>query len=118
MTQHKIHDELPAGFHWADALQTAEYIASGSVNGAAKVIFVKGEAEGEVNLAVRLRPPRRPGYDAEYLTGWEAGKQAKASDVLDSKAYADGYRDRAEGRGKWHLAYCTNHGDHEGGCGA
>jgi hypothetical protein len=77
---HRIHPKLPEGFAYADRLQVASYEATGSVNGAAKVVLVAVdpralEAAGPDEypsdyfdylakvtppaLACRLRPPRR-----------------------------------------------------------
>lgn len=115
MTNHKVHDTLPDGFAFADRLQIDSFMKWSSVDGASKIALVAGEGDLP-RLACRLRPPRRPGYVAEYKTGWADAKRPDANAVLDSQAYADGYRDRAEHRMKWHLAYCKSHGDHEGGC--
>jgi hypothetical protein len=113
---HKIHEKLPDGFHFADPLQIDSFEATGSVNGAAKVCLVAGAGELP-RLACRLRPPFDWSSDdiEDYKDGWA---DARAAWPLDEVAtpYAMGYRDAAEGRMKWHLAYCTDHT--EGGCGA
>lgn len=61
MTNHKIHDTMPSGFHWANDLQVEQYNETGSVRGAGKVVYVRlDDAEdGEVGLGVRLEPPHR-----------------------------------------------------------
>lgn len=140
---HRIHDSLPEGFHFADRLQASDYFRTGSINGAAKVALVK-YGEGPIRVSCRLRPPHRweaivseaklfwgltggrvdtaegrlaggQWYIEEYKRGWEAGRAGKA-DADATPAYVDGYRDAAENRMKWHLAYCPDHGDHAEGC--
>lgn len=120
MTNHKIHDTLPDGFHFADRLQVESFMDTGSVDGAAKVCLVAGEGDLP-RLACRLRPPR--GWTAaminDYKCGWIDGKASTGSgDAEADSPYGQGYRDAAEGRMRWHLAYCKDHGDHEGGCAA
>jgi len=57
--RHPVHATLPSGFAYATERQEDEYWWSGSVNGAAKVCFVKvGDLDDVPRLAVRLRPPR------------------------------------------------------------
>lgn len=83
MTDHKIHDDLPSGFGYATPSQKAAFDATGSVNGASKVVLVMNDedsidteieillgisnsapaivAQAIINtarLAIRLRPPR------------------------------------------------------------
>lgn len=112
---HRVHDTLPDGFHYADRLQVAAFMATGSIDGASKVCLVAGD--GPPRLATRLRPPRDNRYRGDYNEGWHAGRRLEPVD-LNSRAFGDGYRDAAEGRMKWHLAHCPNHGDHAEGCGA
>lgn len=51
MTQdHKIHDQLPSGFFYADALQAEEFAATGSINGAAKILLVRTAPVTEATL--------------------------------------------------------------------
>ena len=86
LADHQIHDRLPSGFQYADVHQAADFEQTRSVNGAAKVCFVRADAdeikhEADIlqsqgpdefprgyyehlaerttaRLAVRLRPPR------------------------------------------------------------
>ena len=105
----------PSGFYAADRLQVASFEATGSIDGASKVTH---GADG--TLYCRLRPPRdwnlteREGYER----GWRAGKAGQPDDQDESFEWEHGHLDATEGRQKWHLAYCTDHGNHEGGCGA
>lgn len=131
---HRVHDSLPSGFSYANDLQSDEYNRTGSVNGAAKVIYVRGYTEGNVrlpylNLAVRLRPPMSiddvrsnigaagmldaAQYRTEYEKGWARAKRTDEYPSGGSGALEDGYLDQAAGRPKWHLAHCTDH-DHCG----
>lgn len=105
---------LPNGFHLADRLQAASFEATGSIDGAAKVTMT------DQGIACRLRPPRdwNDKERADYQQGWEDGKALTGSTGYESFEWEHGYRDAAENRMKWHLAYCEDHGDHEGGCGA
>lgn len=111
-------NQPPSGFGVADRLQVEAFVATGSIPGASKVTF----ADGAV-LCCRLRPPYlwTPDLIQDYKDGWADGKtltpREHTGGDLDT-AYAAGYRDRAEGRMKWHLAHCPDHGDHESGCGA
>ena len=41
---------------------------------------------------------------------------ALARETMADLIYSMGYRDAAEGRMKWHLPHCKDHGDHETGC--
>ena len=138
VTEHKIHDHLPSGFSFADAIQSEEFSASGSVHGASKVCLVRVNVEGDpdaADLAVRLRPPRTvddirgplgrraaeslglEGYIAQYNLGWQAstrvGRTGQSSEAWNSGmtnyAWDDGYLDHAAGRSKWHLTYCADH---------
>lgn len=110
---HKIHETLPDGFSYADLLQIDSFMATGSVDGAAKVCLVAGAVELP-RLAVRLRPPPgwRQSWRDDYKSGWEDGlDEIDLHDDLDSSwwYYVAGYRDAAAGRMKWHLAYCADH---------
>ena len=122
MTNHKVHDSLPEGFSFADRLQVASFMATGSIPGASKVCLVAGAGDLP-RLATRLRPPRDwdDVWRQNYKDGWRDGKSLTPREYtggdLDT-TYAAGYRDAAENRMKWHLAHCSDHGDHEGGCGA
>lgn len=128
---HRIHDRLPSGFSFANEFQDEEFRKTGSVNGASKVCLVLTNARESTasNLAIRLRPPRsiedvvsRLGreaalkqceslrwYIAEYNRGWAAGARGPIDRSEQSHAWDDGYLDRAAGRAKWHLTYCSNH---------
>lgn len=109
------HETLPSGFQFADRLQVDAFSETGSINGASKVCFVYDE-DGVLRLATRLRPPNnRPTYKADYQHGWTAWKN-ETGNKADSQGFCDGYRDAAENRMKWHLAYCESHGDHAEGC--
>lgn len=123
-----IHETLPSGFHFADRLQVEAFEATGSIQGASKVAFVRvmgnepDKSEGRTALATRLRPPRYwpDAMILAYKAGWKAGRAGAPVTMRDvqSEPWAQGYRDAAENRMKWHLAYCEDHGDHESGCGA
>lgn len=132
----KIHDTLPNGYAYADAMQTEHYSVTGSVNGASKVCYVR-TAGDQVDLAVKLKPPtslddirsnlgRRAAlaeyagggqqaldwYVAEYRRGWAASRRQSTAEFdtgYTSHAYDDGYLDASAGRMKWHLTYCLNH---------
>lgn len=138
-TEHRIHDSLPSGFHFADQHQAEDYAEIGSVNGASKVCLV--HTEDGPRLAIRLRPPRTlddiegdlghraallhsndpkqaaEWYVAQYNLGWQAstrvGRTGQDSEAWDSgstsPAWDDGYLDHAAGRPKWHLTYCVDH---------
>lgn len=137
---HRIHDRLPSGFSYANELQDEEFQKTGSVNGASKVCLVRVDVPERyqnylADLAIRLRPPRsiedvvsRLGreaalkqcdedgeslrwYIAEYNRGWAAGARGPIDRSEQSHAWDDGYLDRAAGRAKWHLTYCSNHDD-------
>ena len=132
-TTHKIHDRLPSGFTYANAFQAEEYATTGIVRGASKVVLVSTGLDDETDLAVRLRPPsrydeiagalpreeiRRQGlcatqalawYKDEYNKGWDASRRCTGMSPATSHSYDDGYLDRAAGRPKWHLTYCTDH---------
>lgn len=117
---HITHEELPSGFNFADRLQVESFMQTGSVDGASKVCLVAGAGELP-RLACRLRPPRHwdAGERIDYTSGWEASRSGEVFNRLDHShhsRYALGYRDAAENRMKWHLAYCANHGDHAEGC--
>lgn len=121
-----VHDGPPSGFHFADRLQAESFYATGSIDGASKVCFVRvmgnepDKSEGRTALATRLRPPRDwpDAMILAYKAGWKAGKALDSDNGIQGEAFWKGYRDAAENRMKWHLAYCTDHGDHDGGCGA
>lgn len=120
MSNHMTHEKLPEGFHYADRHQIDSFMASGSINGASKVCLVAGAGELP-RLATRLRPTGMASYDIDYRLGWQSAKQTQRgyrtrTIAGDSEAFWAGYRDRMEGRMKWHLAHCPDHGDHEGGC--
>lgn len=121
---YKIHDDIPSGFGPASDLEAARYRETGSINGAAKVAFVRSEIEGADPLVfVRFRPPRVYGdiqgesgnepcdwYRAEYEKGWLSSKRGSGHlSPVTSVAYDDGFLDRTAQRPKWHLAYCTDH---------
>lgn len=125
---HRIHDRLPSGFSYANELQDEEFQKTGSVNGASKVCLVDNQGDfnsGDYDLAIRLRPPRFhksivsplgkasvadvQEYIAEYNRGWAAGARGPIDRSEQSHAWDDGYLDRAAGRAKWHLTYCSNH---------
>ena len=135
-TEHKIHDSLPSGFSYADAIQVGQFYATGSVHGASKVCLVRMKEDPHSDeLAVRLRPPRSvedirgplglraaeslglEGYIAQYNLGWQAstrvGRTGQSSEAWNSGmtnyAWDDGYLDQAAGRPKWHLTYCADH---------
>lgn len=77
MTEYQIQDRTPNGFSPANQQQVDRYLDTGSVNGAAKVVFVRTNpdhasyaesilaqragVEGALTLAVRLKPPRTIG---------------------------------------------------------
>lgn len=135
-TEHKIHDTLPSGFAYADALQVEQFEASGSVHGASKVALVRTQLDGSY-LAIRLRPPRNfedivsplgraaaeghgnDWYIDQYNLGWQAStrvsRTGQSSEAWNSgstsHAWDDGYLDNAAGRPKWHLTYCADHGN-------
>jgi len=79
---HKIHDEMPSGFHWANDLQVDQYNATGSVRGAGKVVFVRHpdtdepleDEREEVGLGVRLEPPHRWSHVVSPLARAYAGR--------------------------------------------
>lgn len=133
-----VHQHLPSGFQYADALQIAAFNATGSVHGASKVALVEGE-QG-VELAIRMRPPRtwddivsedpkqaygahrtltraqrdaaRDWYTDQYNRGWAAAGRDDKREWISGKssaAFDDGYSDRANGRIKWHMTYCPDH---------
>lgn len=61
-------------------------------------------------------------YVREYNAGWAASGRgsdsSKWNDGSASWAWDDGYLDRASrDNDKWHLTYCLNHHNGEGGCG-
>jgi hypothetical protein len=60
--------------------------------------------------------PDQP-YRSRYERGWRySGRAGATLDHLDAtrapEAAYDGYLDRAAGREKWHLAWCTGCPDH------
>jgi len=116
---HEIHETLPEGFSYADRLQIESFMQSGSIDGASKVCLVAGAGELP-RLACRLRPPRdwNPRQIRLYRDGWTAGRRGAPVTMVacENDEWASGYRDAAEGRMKWHLAYCPSHGDHAEGC--
>lgn len=119
---YQIHNRLPSGFTYANALQADAFDATGSVHGASKVAMVD-EGRGAW-LAIRLRPPRTledvrsqlgrdsvrtvEEYISEYNKGWRCAGQA-GDFPSGTYAFDDGYMDRAAGRAKWHLTYCADH---------
>ena len=137
MGTHQIHDALPKGFAFANALQAEHYAANGWVHGARKVCWVRDilsrrdAVSRPSTLAVRLGPPKsfsaihselgkqdalmfanadqaRYWYIREYEKGWRSA--ARTSEMPDgSLAFDDGYLDKATGRPKWHLTFCTDH---------
>lgn len=139
MTGHEVRSKLPSGFTYANTLQIEEYNRrDGFINGARKICLVMDD-QGTPNLALRFGPPhlwehvvsplarREPvlaqggdrdkaalaGYVEEYNRGWTAARRdfcAEWDDGSSSAAFDDGYLDRAAGRAKWHLTYCTDHG--------
>lgn len=52
-------------------------------------------------------------YVKQYQAGYAAAGRPNASKAWEngtsSNAYDDGYLDRAAGRAKWHMTYCTDH---------
>lgn len=52
-------------------------------------------------------------YVKQYNAGYAAAGRPTTSKAWESgsssDAYDDGYLDRAAGRAKWHLTYCTDH---------
>lgn len=123
MSIYRIHERLPSGFTYANNLQIETFEASGSVDGAAKVVLVADAGELP-RLAFRARPPRAlhnvqsslgrasvstvEDYRAEYEKGWRAA--SRTTDFPSGTgAHDDGYLDRASGRAKWHLTYCADH---------
>lgn len=110
MTNHKIHDSLPSGFHWANDLQVDQYTETGSVRGAGKVVFVAtGEADEKgapvVNLGVRLEPPRRWSHIVSPVARSYAGRHGFVVTNPDNdealawyvNQYNAGYRDARRG---------------------
>jgi hypothetical protein len=103
MTDHTIHPTIPSGFTLANDTQALQYLQTGLVDGATKVVFVQTTEDDGPRLAVRLGPPRywydvisptaryfadrhpkiagAPGsivvewYRTEYEKGWRTGKQ-------------------------------------------
>lgn len=117
MTNHKIHDTLPDGFHFADRLQVESFMDTGSVDGAAKVCLVA--AEGDLpRLACRLRPPNNwtRQQQSDYKDGWIAARDGE-SNWGPTIQWSLGWDDAKNGRMKWHLAYCPEHHAGEDGCG-
>lgn len=135
---HAIHGSLPSGFIRADLLQQEQFHETGSIHGASKVCVFR-DRDGTLEVATRLRPlrrwsdlmsrlPRQEGdrslsqsgevrriswYVTEYNRGWAAAGRPGVSREWDggysTHAFDDGYLDRAAGRMKWHLTYCSNH---------
>lgn len=103
----------PDGFHLADRLQVADFAASGSISGAAKV------THDGVDLCTRLRPPadRSDSYIAAYRAGWLLAKTGHDITPNASRALWAGFLDRSAGRMKWHSSYCLLHHNGVGGCG-
>lgn len=117
-----IHKGLPSGFARANELQLAEYLETGYVQGARKVCLIEGREAAE--LAVRLGPPRflksirsnlgqsdvdsAEEYVEQYNKGWRAASRADSYPDM-GWAMEDGYLDRAAGRAKWHLTFCSDH---------
>jgi len=120
---HQTHETLPSGFSYADRLQVDSFMATGSIDGAAKVALVAGAGELP-RLATRLRPPYLWEADliTDYKEGWKDGKAHQRSRIdmlsvdFQDSAYLAGYLDAAENRMKWHLAHCKDHGAHDSGC--
>lgn len=73
MTEHQIHERLPNGFHFADALQAKSFAETGSINGASKVALVRRD-HGKTFVACRLRPPRTWGDVVSPSARGEAGR--------------------------------------------
>lgn len=132
MSEHTIHETLPSGFTYADAMQQAEFERTGSVNGASKVALVASDDPLPYpNLAVRLRPPRKLSdvksdlgrnavdsveqyirdYNAGYTASGRSGESARWEAGNTPHSWDDGYLDRAAGRAKWHLTYCSDHNE-------
>lgn len=75
----------------------------------------------------RHRIPNHLGasYVKDYNRGWKAWPDAQRRGLESSaewqsggsSAFVDGYLDYNADREKWHLAYCTEHHNDEGGCG-
>lgn len=129
---HTVHDSLPSGFTRADLIQQEQFHETGSIHGASKVCVYR-DYDGTLEVATRLRPPRQASdimsrlsrgqaivlkdplawYIEEYNRGWAAAGRPGISREWDSgtstHAFDDGYLDRAAGRMKWHLTYCSNH---------
>lgn len=111
-----MQETAPNGFTFADRIQQATFEVTGIVFGAAKVTHIDGR------LAVRLHPPKNDRYVRAYQDGWRSARDPEERTRVvrlgtdAERAFWDGYRDHAEGRMKWHLAHCRDHGDHETGC--
>lgn len=90
MSNHMTHETLPSGFSYADTLQIEAFLATGSVNGAAKVAYVAGAGELP-RLAVRLRPPHRWGAVVSPVARRFAGRTGFVVDNDDNREAHDWY---------------------------
>lgn len=111
-----MQDTAPNGFTYADRVQIATFIEKGIIFGASKL-----STDPDGRIACRLHPPANKAYVDAYNAGWASAANPDTRTRVvaredEQRAYWDGYRDRSEGRMKWHLAHCPDHGDHETGC--
>ena len=66
----------------------------------------------EIRLTSAQEDSARRWYIEEYNRGWAAARREVSAEFdtgTSSAAFDDGYLDRAAGRPKWHLTYCTDH---------
>ena len=61
-------------------------------------------------------------YEQCYNSGWRSNYgdpsvRMQNRKGFDHRAFDDGYLDAAAGREKWHLRWCREHHNNDGGCG-
>jgi hypothetical protein len=111
-----VEGETPGTVNLAVRLQPPErwsfIVSEAARRQAGQTGFVVGNPDNREALAWYVR---------EYNLGYRAAARASDSKVFEEGAgsipWNEGYMDRAAGRAKWHLTYCTNHDNTKAGCG-